>query len=511
MKESKTLAQIITSRKLSLLPLLDFDTGEKMKENKLVAVLAEGQESTRAQLVRTLYGKGTANTEASFRKLHSRVMAKMLNHLYFLDYSDQRHLVSKRHELECLSLFHKALVLYNESESSLAVRLLNKCLELSQRDGFTRYGIQAAGLLRVLYAQQQQKPQYRAVTKALLELQKVRTFEEEADDIYSDIRLAIAGTVKMRRELLPVMPAYLVKLEELHRKAKSVDTGNYVYQTRLAQQELMGNYAEIIKITAEAARQLKAGKLNPHRFDLRFNHFMSVYAHLLSRQAEKGLKLAAVYDKDFHPSSANWFYFQEHYLLLALHAGDYVQAQQVLQTATGNASFGKQRAAAQQRWELFRAYVDFVQPPARPTPVRRQQMEQWALTIPEYSRDKRGHNVAILVMQVMYFLRQRDLDAVLLRADRLRKYQQRHLREAANLRTRLFLRLLLLIVEQEFDPARSARQAATLLKQLEDAPPPGEAFAEVEIIPYETLWQLALQELRAGPPLPSVLGAAGVG
>ncbi|MFD1469981.1 hypothetical protein ACFQ48_17260 [Hymenobacter caeli] len=270
---------------------------------------------------------------------------------------------------------------------------------------------------------------------------------------------------------------------------------------RLAQQELTGNYAEVIKITAEAARQLKAGKLNPRRFDVRFNHFMSVYAHLLSRQAEKGLKLAATYDKDFHPSSGNWFYFQEHYLLLALHAGNYVQARQVLQTATGNASFSKQREAAQQRWELFRAYVDFVLPPARPTPVRRRQMAQWALTIPEYSRDKRGHNVAILVMQVLYFLRQRDLDAVLLRADRLRKYQQRHLREAANLRTRLFLRLLLVAVEQEFDPERSAWHARPLLKQLEEAPPPGEAFAEVEIIPYDTLWQLALHELRAGPPL----------
>jgi len=479
-----------------------------MKENKLVAALAEGQETTRAQLVLTLYGKGTSSTEASFRKLQSRVTAKLLNHLYFLDNSDQRHLVSKRYELECLALFHKAVILHNESEYLLTTRLLAKCLELSQRDGYTQYAIQAASLLRVIYAQQQQRPQYQAVTKTVFELQKVRAFEEEADNIYNDIRLAIAGTVKMRRVLLPKIPEYVARLEALHQKSKSFNTNNYLYQVRLAQQELTGNYAEIIKITAEAARQLKAGKLNPRRFDVRFNHFMSVYAHLLSRQAEKGLKLAAVYDKDFHPSSGNWFYFQEHYLLLALHAGNYVQARQVLQTATGNVSFGKQRAAAQQRWELFRAYVDFVQPSARPTPVRRRQMEEWALAIPEYSRDKRGHNVAILVMQVMYFLRQRDLDAVLLRADRLRKYQQRHLREAANLRTRLFLRLLLLVVDQEFDPVRSARQASALLKQLENAPPPGEAFAEVEIIPYEALWQLALQELRAGPPLPSASGSA---
>ncbi len=506
MKELKNLARIVTSRRLALPPLLDFDAGNKMKENRLVATLVDGSEHTRTELVKGLYSHVTIENEASFRKLHSRVMSKLLNNLYFLDHSDTRHLVSRRYELECLDLLHKASILYAEGEYPLTIRLLLKCLRAAQADDFTAYAVQSARLLRTLYAQQRQLKHYRAISKTLVQVQQVRGWEEEAEDIYGDVRLAMASTVKARRGLLPRMPAYLAQLELLHRQAKTFNTGNYLYQVSLVEQELTGNYREIIKITAAAARQLKAGKLNPRRFDVRFNHFMSVYAHLLSRQAEKGLRLAAAYDKDFHPSSGNWFYFQEHYLLLALHAGDYVQARQVLQTATGSANFGKQREAAQQRWELFRAYVDFVLPPTRAASVRRRQMARWALTIPEYSRDKRGHNVAILVMQVLYFLRMRDLEAVLVRADRLRKYQQRHLREAANLRTRLFLRLLLLIVEQDFDPERSARHATALLKQLEEAAPPGEAFAEVEIIPYETLWQLALHELQAGPPLPG--GAA---
>lgn len=501
MKELKNLARIVTSRRMTFPPLLDFDAGDKMKENRLVTTLVSGDEQTRMQLVKTLYNQVTVGNEASFRKLHSRVMSKLLNNLYFLDHSDVRHIVSRRYELECLDLLHKASILYTEGEYPLTTRLLVRCLRAAQTDDFTAYAVQSARLLRTLYAEQRQRKSYRSISKILAQVQQVRSWEEEAENIYSDVRLAMASTVKARRGLLPKISEHLARLEVLHRQAKTFNTGNYLYQVRLVQQELLGNYAEIIKITAEAARQLKVGKLNPRRFDVRFNHFMSVYAHLLSRQAEKGLKLAATYDKDFHPSSGNWFYFQEHYLLLALHAGVYAQARQVLQTATGSVSFGKQRAAAQERWELFRAYVDFVLPPARATLVQRRQMARWALTIPEYSRDKRGHNVAILVMQVLYFLRQRDLEAVLMRADRLRKYQQRHLREAANLRTRLFLRLLLLIVEQDFDPERSARQAQPLLLQLEQAPPPGEAFAEVEIIPYETLWQLALRELRAGPPL----------
>lgn len=486
----------MTSRRLSSLPLLDFESRDKMKENRLVTALLEGN-MLRNQLVRSLYGQVNTSSEASFRKLHSRVQSKLLNHLYFLDHTDARHLVSRRYELECLDLLHKATVLYNESEYPLTIRLLLRCLLLARRDNFTVYAVQAASMLRVMYAQQQQPARYKAITKVLTELQKVRNIEEEAERLYSDVRLALAGTVKARRALLPRIPGYLARFEELHRQAQTYNTSNYLYQTRIAQQELTGNYLEIIKTTATAAKQLQQGKLNPRRFDIRFNHFMSVYAHLLSRQAEKGLKLAADYDKDFHPSSGNWFYFQEHYLLLALHAGDYQQAQLVLQAATTNPNFSKQREAAQQRWELFRAYADFALPPARISPLRRRQMAAWVLTIPDYSRDKRGHNVAILVIQVLYFLRQHDLDAVLQRAESLRKYQQRHLREAANLRTRLFLRLLLLAVDEGFDAQRSAERGKVLLQQLREEAPPGEAFAEVEIIPYETLWELALHEMRA--------------
>jgi hypothetical protein len=501
MNESRNLARIVTSRRLASLPLLDFESKDKMKENRLVTALLDGTVVSRSQLVRTLYGQANTSNEASFRKLHSRVQSKLLNHLYFLDHTDSRHLVSRRYELECLDLLHKATVLYNESEYPLTIRLLLRCLQLAQRDDFTAYGVQAASMLRVLYAQQQQPSRYRAITKTLTHLQKIRNLEEEAERLYSDVRLALAGTVKTRRALLPRIPGYLARFEELHRQAQTYNTSNYLYQMEIAQQELTGNYLEIIKTTAAAAKQLQQGKLNPRRFDIRFNHFMSIYAHLLSRQAKEGLKLAATYDKDFHPSSGNWFYFQEHHLLLALHAGNYEQAQLVLHTATTNPNFSKQRVAAQQRWELFRMYVEFVLPPVRISVGRRREVARWALTIPDYSRDKRGHNVAILVIQVLYFLRQGDLEAVLLRAESLRKYQQRHLREAANLRTRLFLRLLLLIIDEEFDASRSADRGKTLLQQLRESAPPGEAFAEVEIIPYETLWELALHEVKVSKVL----------
>ena len=154
-----------------------------------------------------------------------------------------------------------------------------------------------------------------------------------------------------------------------------------------------------------------------------------------------------------------------------------------------------------QRWDLYRSYLNFVQPASRVLTARQRQVAQQMLMLPEYSRDKRGHNVAILVLQVLHYLRSRNLELVLLRLERLRKYQQRHLTEATMLRSRLFLRLLQVIVEKNFDPQKAAERGQNLLQHLRDTPPPGEAFAEVEIIPYENLWEIVLNLLREGPPV----------
>jgi hypothetical protein len=222
---------------------------------------------------------------------------------------------------------------------------------------------------------------------------------------------------------------------------------------------------------------------------------------LRGRRPQEGLKLAEAFAETIHPTSSNWFYFYEHYLLLALHAGEYEQAQRLLQVAHKNPSYSKLRPAAHERWELLEAYTELALPIEQVSLKRRNQLAVFAaLTVPEYSRDKRGYNVAILVFQLMHYLQQRLLEPVLVRLERLRKYQQRHLRDAATLRSRTFLRLLLLLPEADFDPAQLAKRGQPLLRTLQQATLTRDADAEVEIIPYEDLWSLIMNVLAQGTP-----------
>lgn len=499
--EVANLVRIVTSRAMTVVPMLDLRSKQASKERAFVETLLKAPEATQLQLAKAVYGKATPAKVQALQKLQSRVQTKLLNQLYFLDHSDQRHLVSRRYELECLDLLHKVSILYAERDFKLAERLLLRCLRLAEAGEFTQYVVQVARMLRNLYGEQRKPAPYKKITKTLLSAQQRLAWEDEAEQVQADVQLAVTSTVVARRNLLAAMPGYLTQLEGLYRQARSFSTYNALYRARITYEELRGNFKELIRVVAAAERHLNDGKLNLRRFDVRFNHFMTIYAYLRSRQPVRGLLLAERYIRDFHPSSNNWFYFQEHYVLLALHAGRYELAQQLLDTVNKNPAIAGQREAAMQRWDLYRSYLNFVLPGTRILSARQRQVAQQMLLLPEYSRDKRGHNVAILVLQLLYYLRERNLEMVLLRLERLRKYQQRHLTEASTLRSRLFLRLLQAIVDKNFDPKKAAERGKNLLQHLSDTPPPGEAFAEVEIIPYENLWEIVLNLLREGPPV----------
>ena len=501
MKEIANLARIVTLRRTRQRSLLDLDAARLGKEERLMQEIAVNPEITALQLTKSLYGTNTVGNQAAMRQLRARVQDKLLNHLFFLDHTDPRLVVSRRYEVECLTLLHKATILYLEGEYTLSERLLRRCMRLAEQGNFTSYEEQAAQKLQSIYAEQRQPSKYDKMGEEIARLRQTISYEQEAERISLDVRIGVEEAVAKRHEIMAKLPALLARLDELHSLAPTFTIFNARYQVRLAEAGLAGRYQDIIRETQQATADLEAGIINARRFDQRFNHFMNVYAHLRGRRPVEGLKLAETFAETIHPTSSNWFYFYEHYLMLALHAGEYEQALHLLHLVHKNPSYGKLRPAALERWELLEAYTELVLPTEQVPLRRRNQLAVFAaLTVPEYSRDKRGHNVAILIFQLVHYLQQRLLDPVLVRIERLRKYQQRHLRDAATLRSRTFLRLLLLLPEADFDPAKLAVRGKALLTTLRQADLTREADSEVEIVPYENLWELIMKILHQGTP-----------
>jgi hypothetical protein len=160
MKEIANLARIVTLRRTRQRSLLDLDAARLGKEERLMQEISVNPDITTLQLTKSLYGANSVNNQAAMRQLRARVQDKLLNHLFFLDHSDPRLVVSRRHEVECLNLLHKATILYLEGEYSLSERLLRRCMRAASLGDFTLYEEQAAQKLQFIYAEQRQRSKF---------------------------------------------------------------------------------------------------------------------------------------------------------------------------------------------------------------------------------------------------------------------------------------------------------------------------------------------------------------
>jgi hypothetical protein len=511
--EFSNLARIVHQRRLKGKRLLiDFDSpaspGSAIgKEQRLIDLVMAKPAATDLELTKELYTVATSANKAAFRQLRTRVQEKLLNNLQFLDYSDQLGLVSRPFELDCRTLLSRAAFLISEGENRLSMRLLQRCLHRAIEAEFTDLAEQAATTIATQYSEALDLKNYERVMLQVTILRQQLSLEQRADDVFNRFKLLFLTTgsgVVQRREFLPQAQGYINELELLHQQASSFKTFFNLYRARINYAEYTGSYEDVLSITQRAQQEYNVGKINPRRFDLRFSYFWIVYAHLRTKQLSVGLELAEEYASAFHPTSTNWFYYYEHYLLLALHSQRYELAGRILLQVLKNPSLPKIREAASERWELLYAYTTLVVPPGTITAPRRSNRIQLSeLTVPEYSRDKSGYNVFILVYQVLQFLRDRKLEAVLSRLEGLRKYQQRYLKDSSLLRSRTFLRLLLLLPENEFMVSQitASERVNQQLSILHNAPFITEGSTEVEIIPYEHLWQFILHTLEQGPPV----------
>lgn len=105
-------------------------------------------------------------------------------------------------------------------------------------------------------------------------------------------------------------------------------------------------------------------------------------------------------------------------------------------------------------------------------------------------------NIPVLIVQFLYDIVDKRYDAGIERVEAVQKYVSRYLRKDELFRSNCFLKMLVQIPEAGFHREAVVRKAERYLSQLAETPL---AIAnqphEIEIIPYEDLWQMILEIL----------------
>lgn len=462
------------------------------KEEIFLKNIEEGVYKNDAQAAADLYNSDP--NDVRYKMLKHRLKNKLYNQLNFIDPDKAGLGIVQQKELECNNLLYQANVLRWQYEFDLVANVANKALLIAQEFDFTDLKVTALELLNLSYSQQGILKKFKIVYSELKIALDHFVEEREAVSLSQNAAVQLKKSTKTRKEFLPYLPEIINKLEGLWLSSGTFSAFSSYYRTYIWYHELEGNFTKIIEITVNSVRLVEDNKVNAYRFDLMYNNYVLVYAHLRAKDFENGLYYAEKYASLYNTSSSNWFAYMENYFLLAVHAKQYTLGNLLLQKVFDNSAFKNIPTIAKERWMLYQAYFRLIYPEA--TSLSQEAKNPYLLSLPEYSKDKLGFNVAILTLQFIYLLEKGEAEALLYRIESLKKYISTHLKDVFSLRSKLFLKLLMLVVTEDFDAVQCRQKGEHLYKKLMATPAPGDAYAEIEIVPYEHLWDLILQILK---------------
>ena len=194
--------------------------------------------------------------------------------------------------------------------------------------------------------------------------------------------------------------------------------------------------------------------------------------------------------------SFNWNIALLYQLVICLHSKYYQQAYDIYLDAIDKSNDFYD--AFKEDWTVLEAYIYFLIVSGKINEERKKKfyIGKFLNEVPTYSKDKRGLNIPILIIQSLFLLHRRRFSEVIDRTEALNTYAYRYLRRDETYRSNCFIKMILTLPAANFHRQAVIRRARKFREKLELEPleVSGES-SEVEIIPYEKLWEMVLDSL----------------
>ncbi|MBK8192333.1 MAG: hypothetical protein IPK76_03760 [Lewinellaceae bacterium] len=185
-----------------------------------------------------------------------------------------------------------------------------------------------------------------------------------------------------------------------------------------------------------------------------------------------------------------------------MHTANYPRALEVLVHVQKDDNYETLPPAIKEIWKIFEAYLNYLILigilDATDTEAQKKEfrINRFLNEVEVFAKDKRGMNISVLILQFLYALAQGNYELCETRTDALSKYRIRYLKGKATLRSNHFIALLLKIPACNFDLELVKAKTLKAKQWLTEHPwEEVNQSREVEVIPYEHLWEMALKSL----------------
>lgn len=502
MQELIELTGIITAKKLKAIGVSESWRVRYPQEWSLYKALTQEGLRTEAELEAKLFLNNEVNASA-LDVLKERLRQLLLEQLYQVELSLPAYNIRQKAYFECYKKWCAIKLLMGRNAWVNVVSLAEELLKKAVRFEFSEIAVDVLRTLRLYYG---------SIAGVLKKYEQYKTqaehweqtlyYENQAEALYTDLVGRFVNNKVAQREVHEKAREYYELLRpalelyhtyRLHLSGRLIE--NLIYTS-------LNDYRNTI-LVCERAIHFFERKEYPAKIPLQIFLYQEMVCYVQLKDFERGQAAAERGLRLLDEGSFNWFKYQELLIFLSMHTRRYQEAYQIFRQTTAHRRFGALPQAVSEIWRIIEAYLfylaemDKIKLQANDTVFTRFRMARFLNEMPIFSRDKRGMNIPILIFQILTLIRTKRYDTAIDRVEAIEKYCSRYLRRDDTFRSNCFIKMLLVIPAQGFHRAAVIRHAEKYRQMLLSMPieVAGQSH-EVEIIPYEDLWEMALESLE---------------
>lgn len=498
MKDLVELAGLLNKTKLKSNGAMQFIIEPGSKMETLFQALLDKQVESDEDAKSLLKEDGS-----SMASLKNKLKDRLLDAFFLLDYKDSNFSDRQKAFAECYKKWAVGMTLLIRNAKITGIDLLERLMRHSTHFEFTELTLDILRVLKLQYSTiEGDMRKYEETKVKFRQYEQIWMMESKAEEYYSDLMIHYTNSKSTQQETSDQARKYYAELEPFMQECSSFKLHLFGRLVQMMIYNTVNDYVSTAKL-CEDAIEFFDKKQYDSGLPLQVFYYNLVVCYLQLKEFDKGQQVINRCEYYFAEGSFNWFKLQELFFMLAMHTGHYADAWRLHERVTGYPRFSEKPHQIVEMWKIYQAYLYLLLKLGNiPAEVVGEKAGKFKVgkfnnEISNYIKDKRGMNISILIFQILYTIAERDYNQAIDRIDAIEQYCKRYLKDQATFRSNTFIKMLLQIPIANFHREAVKRKTEKLQKQLDTVPlEAANQTHEIEIVPYEALWNMTLESLQ---------------
>ena len=450
-------------------------------------------------------------TDSRYRKLKSRFKNKLFNSVIFFDNENLKVSNYERMYYRCYRDFLSHMFLFRSGGRSAVVKDISRLLIQAEKYEFHDISISICNLLLDHFVISNNTKGYKSILlkkKRFMKLYKLENlslgYSYSSDFVSKKPKINTNSKIALLKENLE-------RVIDIEKKGLSNIIANCRFNCAIHFFVFKRDYKNLIKSINHYEAYLSKQTLFSTSNKLAKVTFYKTLGYLHLSDFERGTESVLKADTLLKKGTNNWALFKEYHYLLSIKTERYYQAFDVLHTVNSHPRFNTNLSSQKERWRIFEAYLEWViannkglkeriatfRVDKGQKPDKTFRLAKFLNDVPTYEKDKRGLNVAIIIIGILWNLKRENFNPIIDKQDSLKTYTQRYLKEDDSYRSKMFLYMLITMIKKSFNYEKTKRLSKKYFDKLKtkDMHYQGGSI-DLEIVPYEKLWPMVLKLLK---------------